>query len=678
MVLSGEYLSCVHQRLAGRKHRLEAGQRTTVTAQVTLPAAVAAARAPLYSERFEVRAEAEGYPDSTVTILRSADPIHLTVTVPIPEERLQLPYYPRRKDLPREVTSFNEPLARKLAEAATPEAIIQRLRTTDLNKAVEYQRALASAAYLYDFTGERKYLDIASALLDALPKLWAERYAQWRQTPVRRIGDGIVTMNILSLSWNMFGTRRPPYLYGSSGGEVGGALSGLAGAFDLLTPALDPALRIRFIEELLLPAAIHSRNHYSAPGNMQCMSNQLALYGGLAARNWPLVAYDDEHGLLGNLEWAFDDDGLCVEGHYQFYTLCPVLWTEELLYGRGVNLYNRRLYSCVHSRGAEAVGLVFRTPFVPFIDEKRFTPDALPTGKKTDGFHLGASTLLRWNGLEVAMNRNTHIYRGSYDRCALAIRKPGTNEKDPLRSLGGGAYNHSSFGQSIIIVDEGLQNKVGAPEVLAVDVEGPVQYIMARSERHYPGSTITRTFVLIDRHVLVVDRVVNDKPRTVDWYLAGAGAQVSLPLDERNGSWTAKPDEPTTGHQYGGGVSAYRHAITGETWTEGNGRLTMLAGPRTEIMTFSPGPIRRFTDLMVRRREVRQTDFVAMVSRDGPTIERVPVRKADNTAADAVGVKASFKDKAAFCVLVSYEPNGTELRLGGWKTQQRVATDYRE
>ena len=54
-------------------------------ATVQLPAGAAERAQPLYAERFEARARAIGIPHSTVTVLRFADPIRLTATVPAPD-----------------------------------------------------------------------------------------------------------------------------------------------------------------------------------------------------------------------------------------------------------------------------------------------------------------------------------------------------------------------------------------------------------------------------------------------------------------------------------------------------------------------------------------------------------------------------------------------------------------
>jgi hypothetical protein len=271
------------------------------------------------------------------------------------------------------------------------------------------------------------------------------------------------------------------------------------------------------------------------------------------------------------------------------------------------------------------------------------------------------------------MNWGTHICRSSCDRSALIIRsKDGAKRR---LAAGGGYYNHSSFNQSIIIVDEKLQNPTPA-KVVAYDVEGPVQHVQATSDEHYPGTAITRTFALIDDNVLVVDRVASTDAlaHTVDWSLLGAGRDLSVPTQKKTGSWTTKPYDNTIGVTYGGEVKGYEHARIDETWSEGGGRLTMLGSPGTGIYVWNTalGP-----GMMARRTGVKATDFVALFSLDAKSIERVPVARADGKPADAVGVEVTLDDGKTFHAVVNYEPEGTEVVLGDLRTKERFATDYR-
>jgi hypothetical protein len=249
--------------------------------------------------------------------------------------------------------------------------------------------------------------------------------------------------------------------------------------------------------------------------------------------------------------------------------------------------------------------------------------------------------------------------------------------------VGGGSYNHSSFGQSIIIVDEELQRSLPG-KVTGHDVAGPVQFVQCMSDEHYPGSTITRTFALLDRTVLVVDRVVSAKPRMVDWYLKGAGRGISVPLEPSDEPLTDKPDDNRIGARFGNRVPVHEHGVTAADWTAMDGVLRMLGAPDTEVINVHWGGgkerkgrvVYMNNDLIVRRDGVRTTEYVACLSNDVESMERVPVRKAGGGQAEAVGLKIVLKDGTTFHAVINFEPEGTDVSLGDLKTAGRFATDY--
>jgi hypothetical protein len=289
------------------------------------------------------------------------------------------------------------------------------------------------------------------------------------------------------------------------------------------------------------------------------------------------------------------------------------------------------------------------------------------------------------------MNWGKQIHRGAPDRCCFRIN---ARERNPLHRIGGGNYSHSSLGQSIIIVDEGLQNSVPA-EVIAHDVEGPVQFVQASSDEHYPGSTITRTFALVDQTVLVVDRVESTEPRTVDWCLRYAGGNqtekdvadaVDLPLRHRTGSFTNKPGDSAHGVNFGRDLKSrgYYVAKTNEMWRQAKGEILMAGARGTEVMVFavraafSASAKERKTGvpiLVVRRKNVKRTDFVAAFSPDVRQVEQVAVRKANGGTANAVGVKVTRADGTTFNAIISYEAKDTVVQLGKLKTSQPFAVD---
>jgi len=682
---------------------LKPGETKIVSAKVWLPAAVAAKAPMLHCENFEVRASAEDIPDSEATILRSSDPIHLNVTVPIPEEKRAFPPYPKIKELPEYVLNgYSSETARAMAAKITVETVKE---SDTVEKDGALNAGMASLAFLYAMTGDKQCLEKLRDVFKAYADRFQELLAEYRKDEYRLVSHGIGARNVLQFCFKFGGTQRPPYHYSLKGNAANGACFGHMHAFDAIAADLSVEERDYILQKLFLPVIIQTRGHYFGLGNQQSTSNAVLLYGALATRHWPIAgfAYASEHGLLGNIKWTFNDDGLCREGHYQEYTISPILHGTELLYARGIDLYDQRLYAIMHSKGAEAVGFGYHYNFLKFVDENRFAgkpflKELLARQKQTDGCQLTASTFLRWKTLAVAMNWGTHMMRGSHDRCALAIRsvadESGTADKDapkkgrkgPVQRLdcGGGSYNHSSFGQSIIIADEGLQ----LPEpgtVTGYDIEGPVQFVQAVSSAHYPGSNIIRTFALLDKHVLVIDRVVNEKPRVIDWYLKNACGALSLPLEAKAGPWTEKPDDNRNGTTYGAKVSAYQHAKTDALWSADNGRMTMLGEKGTEIFFIRGAPAEGAkkketapADLMVRRRDVQATDFVAFFSFETQSVERVPVQKAAGGEANAMGVKISLKNGAVFHALANYEPEGTEVALGALKTTERFASDYPE
>ena len=677
------------------KLRLEPGQTKIVQATVALPAEVAAQQGPLYCERFEAFAEAEGVSDSRVTVLRSSDPIHLTVTVPLPAEKLSFPFLPRRRDIPESVTSLSKrhrPFVVKDADAVRPEDLEECLDTPiqpdeyarrgfaysgsskQGTAGWKYMKGLTACAFLYDETGEKKYLEKGVALLLKAAELFPRDWQKWRQAPIAVQGHGIFTANTLALGWST-GSMGPPYSL---------RRHGLFNDFDLFAADMGASDRQKIIDDLLVPAAIQMRNHYFGLTNQQDVVNYPILYAGLAARNWPLVsfAYSSEHGLRGQIEWGFGDFGLCNEGHYQLATIFPILWGTELMRQMGVDLYDERLCMILHSPAAKAIGKGFQGPLLDFLDANRLSKEVLAkTVVSTDGIHLkSGTTTLIWKGLSVGMNWGTHIYRGATDRCALRFEVHGSHPLRGLHGLGGGSYTHSSLGQSIIIVDEGVQNSAAA-QITGVDVTGPVQFVQARSEKHFPGSVITRTFALIDRHVLVIDRVVSDEPgRTVDWCLKLPSAQLSVPIAMLPGSWTTKPDEPTHGVTHGAKFNAHGYAKAPNTFREERSRLTVLGQRNTEII-LSPVWYRR-TLLMVRRRPLyrntKDVDYVAFFSAETKSLERVAVKRVDGKPAAAIGVKITLRSGKVIHALANYEPEGTEVQLGDLKTRERFATDYQE
>lgn len=708
LALVGTEVTYCYARLSEPRVELKPNESKTIEVEVRLAGNVAERMPALYCERYEVRGFAEGIADSETTIIRAKTyPLALSVTVPIPDAKLQFPLLPRPKDLPVALTGFDE-AARKKAEAAA-----EAVSPDDLNKVLEapmersfaidqgrrtfwyhagnppvkeftwrYLNGLTACAFLYDATGEKKYLDKGTALLLRAAELFQRDLAVWRKFPVIVGSHGILGGNTLSLGWATGGYNAP----------FGMKSHGMFNDFDLLAHDMDPATREKILRDFIVPAAVRMQQHILYY-NAQAVADYPILYAALASRNWALAshAFSSQRGIANLMQWSFDEEGCAIEGHYHASTIEPLLWCAELLYRQGISLYDLRMGTILHSRSAQAAGYPFRGPIVDFVDAERFSKEILAeVTRPCDGLHLYSGlTLLRWKGLEVGMNWGKHIFRSCADRCSLTVAvKDKTHPLAKLMGkLGGGTYLHSSLQQSVIIIDESTQNPVSA-RVTGFDVDGPVQFVQATSDAHYPGTTITRTFAIVGPHALAVDHVTGKEPHTVDWMLMQAGPKVSLAtMEKKAGGFTTKPDEP--GASFGAKLHSPTYFIgrTDDTWTEGDGRLTTLGVRGTEVLTFrlpetwASGLEQQKAGkaaLMVRRRNVAQTDFVACFSTTSPVIERLPVKTAAGNGAQALGLKITPKDGKTFHVIVNYEPEGTEVVLGALKTKDRFASDYKE
>jgi hypothetical protein len=690
--------------LSSSQISLAAGEKKTVEATISLPATAAGKAEPLYAEPFEVRAFAEGIDDSEVTILRSSDPIHLPVVVPVAEEKLTFPLVPHKG---MERGRYNAATARTAAAAVSPDdlntGIGGPLGTEEAHEGFypwakkpawveavsRYLNGATACAFLYDESGEKQYLEKGTALLVRAAELYGPRQEQWRRLPYSPISHGVFAEGSLRMGWAT-GGMRPVYSYDRHG---------LFNDFDLLAPGMDSATRQKIIRDFIHPAGVHMRNHFFGLTNQQDVVNYAILYAGLAARNWPLAAFavNSEHGVRGQLQWGFTDDGLAGEVNYHGPALDGITWTAELLQRVGVNLYDARLYECLHSRAAAALGKPYNDPIVAFLDQNRFTPaQRAVAATPTDGVHLASGmTLLKWKGTEVCMNWGEQLNRNACDRCALQIS---TGRGDRGTVIGGGNYSHSSLGQSIIIIDEELQNPVPAT-VTGVDVTGPVQFVQATSDQHYPGVAITRTFALVGPHVLAIDRVVSGdgKPHLVDWCLRFRGGVfthtaladgLDLPMKIVTSSFTAKPSDRTKGADYGAQLRSPGHLIarTVAPWRQSTARLLMAGGPATEVMAFAvPAAYSAWKKeaetgvpvLMARRTGVKETDYLAAFSPEVKSIERQSVITAGGKPANAVGLQVLLNDGTSFRAIVNYEAAGAEVTLGDLKTTERFATDFR-
>lgn len=239
-----------------------------------------------------------------------------------------------------------------------------------------------------------------------------------------------------------------------------------------------------------------------------------------------------------------------------------------------------------------------------------------------------------------------------------------------------------------------LQVKADARAMLQVSLENyPEPGLM--SHWYLFGKT-RDAFALVGGHVLVLDRVQSDKPRTIDWCLRYRGDSqtykdmadgMSLSLEHRKGSFTDKVAEKARGIQFGAELRSEGHyvATSSETWRQKQGAMVAAKGDNTKVMVFAVGASFSATQkervngvpvLMARRENVKQTDWRVAFSKEIKEIKQRVVSRADGKEANAIGVEILLNNGKTFQAIANFEAEGVEVRLGTLKTLKRFATDH--
>src|SRR5262249_10351967 len=99
--------------------------------------------------------------------------------------------------------------------------------------------SLSANAFLYDFTGERKFLDKGTAMLRAGADLYPKLRTQYQQQDVVEISNGIFATGTLRLGWAT-GSMRSPYQL---------QRHGMFNDFDLLATDMDAKDRQRILAD---------------------------------------------------------------------------------------------------------------------------------------------------------------------------------------------------------------------------------------------------------------------------------------------------------------------------------------------------------------------------------------------------------------------------------------------
>lgn len=193
-----------------------------------------------------------------------------------------------------------------------------------------YARAAQETALLYQLSGESRYLEIAKAIL----LQYAEKYAAYEihdnegNVGNRADAGGKATAQAINEArWIME----------------------LADAYDMVYDDLTPAERETLETNLFRMATDLIITNNEGRHNHQAWYNAAAVVMGFLLQDEDYVRYGiygEDNGFLFQMKASITGDGLWYEnsGHYQFYTMKPLLALSEAAYHNGLNFYDHEAY----------------------------------------------------------------------------------------------------------------------------------------------------------------------------------------------------------------------------------------------------------------------------------------------------------------------------------------------
>ncbi len=421
------------------------------------------------------------------------------------------------------------------------------------------------AAYLKRYHGRRarNVRDLAVAWLLTGKDAYAEKAAEILDDYARIYPD----MPILSPRSTSSGSR-----LGRSTLHSSYTLPVFAEGYDYLYAAdcLDAERRER-IEGFLRQAAVEICQHCVGYNNQQ--AEHFRAYGtvGIATGFWPLAA-EAIHGEVGwheLVEYNYSEDGIAHEGAaYHRSSFKAMNEFAIAAWGAGVDLYTARFKRVFD--GSIAAGLantsyelayrVWRDPaYLPRVDRKNRgrsevaalhgvlgLPDAadLPV-RSTLMPGAGYVFLKRGNAAdntEIRLNYIKQFDRHEHDRLTAFLYRNGRQVDGTVGRITYGSkhcpWMTKTAAHNCIVID-GNSSRTAPSDLLVFDDSAEATLAMvATSEKTplYDGVRMVRCIALIDGAYVVFDRVVCDRPRTIDRYQWGRGSAKLTP--------STKPVEP--------------------------------------------------------------------------------------------------------------------------------------
>lgn len=435
---------------------------------------------------------------------------------------------------------------------------------------------IRNLAVCFALSGERPFAEKAAEILLG----YAEAYPSY---PVRDFHQKTDSVWATKVSWGTLGeaTWLIPVCCGYD----------LIRHADVLRPAEHQAIR----EQLLRPAAKLILKHNLGIHNIQCWHNCAIGMAALLLRDADLLSFtvDGEVGIREQIERGTLPDGLWFEGSfgYHFYTVTPLLTWATALRNCGLNLFDARLKSLFEAplkavlpdgsmpQFNDSGGSPIRTQagqyeqaFSTYADERFLEPiegsdrdslqallfgapelpDTDTPGRSTE--HLPDSGYIY--SRQGTTRRRTYVAfdygphgggHGHPDKLNFVLYARGAVQAPDPGSVAYGIPIHQQWykqtvSHNTVVLDGKSQQPTQGDLHFLVCADG-LDLIQADAGEAFEDARMTRTMLVAQDTVLVVDRLSSDHSHTYDWVYHNRGAvrtdfprrKLKTPLGESDG-----------------------------------------------------------------------------------------------------------------------------------------------
>jgi len=504
-------------------------------------------------------------------------------------------------------------------------------------------RRMASAAWAWAVTGEKRYAEFAGRVLLG----YAERYRTYPyHDSSRRVGAKA--------------SRSGGHLFEQTLNEAVAMSSRIAPAYDLVHDALTGEQRKAIRDGLILPMLESIARNQAGKSNWQTWHNAGMLWGGAAIGEveWVRRAIaDPKNGFAYQMGISVSDEGMWYENSwgYHFYTLSAMMQIVEGARRLGIDLWGhptlRKMFTlpirCAMADGSlprfgddvqttvarishyaepawhacRMAALAALLPKGPTWESILLGRDAgaappAPSVTGSEVFRGAGHAILRTSGpagLTAAVTFGPYGgFHGHFDKLSFVFFghgrelgvDPGRARSQAYRLPIHRNWYKATVGHNAVLVDGASQEPAeGTLEGFAASER--YAGVVARCDAAYAGVRHRRVLLLTPTYLLVLDDLAADREREFAWVYHNRGTGVRC---DEAGKPGAAPDKASPWWGYlqnaraGATSDAVRVAFADQAVTT---HLTAAGGDRTDILT-ADGPaasvLERVSLVMLRRR----------------------------------------------------------------------------